>query len=212
MRYFFTIVLTFTSIIVFSQNITQLRTFPAQPTAADTVLVIADLQFNYSSCILDNKYHQINGTTITASTHHCVGIAAAICNTTDTFYLGVLNAGTYNFNLTLSSGRSTSPCSAGIVADDLDTLLFTVQTALGLEDQVLPRFAIFPNPAKDFIELSNAYQQVIKSVRVLNATGALVLEADVKGSNINVSDLTPGIYYLELHHEDGVITEKFVKE
>ena len=95
-------------------------------------------------------------TNITTSTHHCVGIGAAICNSLDKFTLGVLNAGTYSLNLTLSSGKSTSPCLPGIVSDDLDTLLFTVQNTLGIEGQVLPSFTIFQNPAKDVIKLSDA--------------------------------------------------------
>jgi hypothetical protein len=197
---------------VSSQNITQLRTFPVNPTSNDTVLLIADLQFNSSSCLLDTKFHQVNGNSIVASTQHCVGVAQAICNTTDTFSLGLLPTGRYTVDLTLNTGAGPTPCTPGIVPSDSDTLSFVVQTTLGIQDQVLPSFTIYPNPAKDFIVLSEEYQKMVSSLKVFNVAGAVVLESDTPKERINVSQLTPGVYTMELHHKTGVITEKFIKD
>lgn len=195
-----------------AQNITQLRTFPINPTSNDTVLLIADLQFNTTSCDLDTKSHQVNGNSIVANTQHCVGIAQAICNTTDTFILGVLPTGRYTVNLTLNTGGAPVPCTPGIVPSDNDTMSFVVQTILGIQDQVLPSFTIYPNPANDFIVLSDEYQKVVSSLKVFNVAGAVVLESDTPKERIDVSQLTPGVYTMELHHKTGVITEKFIKD
>ena len=196
----------------FSQSIMQLRTFPSNPTTTDTELLIADLSFTSSGCALDNKSHSINGFTIGASTQHCVGVAQAICNTADTFVLGVLNTGKYNVSLTLSSGGSPVPCSPGIVPNDTDTMSFTVQTTLGIEDRVLPSFSIYPNPAKDVIDLSDAYKQIVKSLKVVTVTGAVVFESNNPRESIDVSGFAPGVYYVELYHSTGVLTEKFIKD
>lgn len=212
MKYFITIVLSLIYQLGVSQNITQIRTFPSNPTTIDSVFLIADLQFNSSGCDLDTKSHQINGTSIVASTHHCVGIATAICNTTDTFALGILNAGSYNVILNLTSGGSPAPCTPGIIADDIDTLSFTVTPSLGLEDNVLPSFGVYPNPAKDFITLSDAYQQVVKSLKIFTLTGALVFESNTPKERIDVSKLPPGVYYIELYHNKGILTENFIKD
>ena len=206
------ILLLFTCFSVTSQNITQLRTFPVNPTANDIVLLIADLQFRTSGCVLDTKFHQVNGNSIVASTQHCVGVAQAICNTTDTFVLGVLTPGRYTVNLTLNTGARPTPCTPGIVPSDSDTLSFVVQTTLGIQDQVLPSFTIYPNPAKDFIVLSEEYQKVVSSLKVFNVAGAVVLESETPKERIDVSQLTPGVYTMELHHNAGVITEKFIKD
>lgn len=47
--------LLFITPFAISQNITQLRTYPANPTTNDTVYVLADLQFAYTDCVLNNK-------------------------------------------------------------------------------------------------------------------------------------------------------------
>ena len=195
-----------------AQNITQLRTFPLNPTSNDTVLLIADLQFSSSGCALDTKSHQVNGYSIVASTQHCVGIAQAICNATDTFVLGVLPTGRYTVNLTLNTGAGPIPCTPPGVPSDSDTMSFVVQTTLGIQDQVLPSFTIYPNPAKDFIVLSDEYQKVVSSLKVFNVAGAVVLESETPKKRIDVSQLTPGVYTMELHHKTGVITEKFIKD
>ncbi len=207
-----TIVLLALAITGTAQSITQLRVDPANPTVNDTVLLIADLQFRSSACVLDNKSHTIIGNSIVASTQHCVGIAQAICNTADTFVLGVLNSGRYTVDLTLSSGAGPVPCTPGIAPSDTDTMSFRVQTVLGIKDQVLPSFSLYPNPAKDIIDLSDAYKQMVTSLKVLSATGAIVLESDNPNESIDVSDLAPGVYYVELYHKTGVFTEKFIKD
>ncbi|NOG58025.1 MAG: hypothetical protein HND54_09855 [Bacteroidetes bacterium] len=96
MRNSIILILTFMAQLGLAQNIIQLRIVPVNPTVADSVMLIADLQFSSSACLLDSKSHSVNGNSIVASTHYCIGIAAAICNTIDTFHLGKLNPGNYN--------------------------------------------------------------------------------------------------------------------
>jgi hypothetical protein len=59
---------------------------------------------------------------------------STICNTTDTFKLNPLAVGTYSFDLTLSSGFGSSPCTAGISPDDNDVFTFNVVTSVGIEE------------------------------------------------------------------------------
>ena len=207
-----TVLLVLLSMVSTAQNITQLRTYPANPTTNDTVYVLADLQFAYSACVLDNKNHQINGNSIYAYTQHCMGIAAAICYTTDTFKLGVLTNGNYSFNLTLAHGGGAVPCSPGWAPSDLDTLNFTVQSTLGIEDVVSPSFSVHPNPAQDVIALSEAYHPIATSIKIVSIAGAVVYESKNPKEAIDVSEFAPGVYTMEIYHKTGMVAEKFVKE
>ena len=108
---------------------------PVNPNNTDTVYIYAELLFTSSGCPLDMKSHSVLGNNIVASTQHCLGIAAAICNTTDTFKLNPLAVGTYTFDLTLSSGAGGPPCTAGIVADENDVITFNVVNSVGIEEQ-----------------------------------------------------------------------------
>ena len=116
-------------------SISSLIVAPANPNNTDTVYIYAELLFTSSGCPLDFKSFNILGNNILASTQHCIGIASAICNTTDTFKLNPLLAGTYLFDLTLSSGGGEPPCTAGIVPDDNDIISFSVVNSVGIEEQ-----------------------------------------------------------------------------
>ena len=108
---------------------------PVNPNNTDTVYIYAELLFTSTGCPLDIKSYNIVGNNILASTQHCLGIAAAICNNTDTFKLNPLLVGTYLFDLTLSSGGGGPPCTASIVADDNDVITFNVVNSVGIEEQ-----------------------------------------------------------------------------
>jgi hypothetical protein len=115
-------------------SISSLTISPANPNNTDTVYIYAELSFTSTGCPLDVKSYSIIGNSILASTQHCLGIATAICNTTDTFKLNPLLAGTYLFDLTLSSGSGGPPCTAGIVPSDNDIITFNVAPSVGLEE------------------------------------------------------------------------------
>jgi hypothetical protein len=118
-------------------SILSLTFSPANPTNTDTVSVYAELSFTSSNCPLDMKMFSISGNSIVASTHHCAGALAAICNTVDTFKVSPLATGTYTFNLSLSSGFGGPPCTPGTVIDDDGAITFNViDSSAGMEEQL----------------------------------------------------------------------------
>ena len=116
-------------------SISSLTISPVNPNNTGTLDSSTLRVFTSSGCPLDMKSHSVLGNNIVASTQHCIGIAAAICNTTDTFKINPLAVGTYTFDLTLSSGAGGPPCTAGIVADDNDVITFNVDNSVGIEEQ-----------------------------------------------------------------------------
>lgn len=65
------------------------------------------------------------------------------------------------------------------------------------------KFSIFPNPAKDLINIEGDY----KSIDVLNMLGEVVLSSQYAKS-INVSELTNGIYMLNITTPKGIQSQK----
>ena len=116
-------------------SISSLTISPVNPNNTDTVYIYSELLFTSTGCPLDFKSYNIVGNNVLASTQHCLGFAAAMCNTTDTFKLNPLSVGTYLFDLTVSSGGGGPPCTAGIVADDNDVITFNVVNSVGIEEQ-----------------------------------------------------------------------------
>ena len=131
------IILFYLPMTGFGQTFGSISSFtisPVNPNNTDTVYIYSELLFCCSNCSLDMKSHSVVGNNIEASTQHCLGMLSVICNTTDTFKLNPLAVGTYTFDLTLSSGFGSSPCTAGISPDDNDVFTFNVVSSVGIEE------------------------------------------------------------------------------
>lgn len=68
--------------------------------------------------------------------------------------------------------------------------------------------SIYPNPAKDFVTINAP--STIKSVKVYNTVGQLVIEKSVKeiSTKVSVSDLNTGVYFVTIETEKGTYTQK----
>lgn len=186
---------------------------PPAPTTTDIVKVYVDLMFTSMGCAADNQGHSTAGTTTTAYALHCVGMLSAICNTTDTFNLGMLPAGLHTFNMTLSSGMGGPPCSPGIIPDDNGNTTFTVTTATGIADwQNSNAISIFPNPMNTTTTI-----KVDPSIKIKNAELKIL---DVMGRTVKVisslqnneftferEKLSNGIYFYQLTQENEIIAK-----
>lgn len=83
---------------------------------------------------------------------------------------------------------------------------------LGLEDNLLEKFNIHPNPVRDRLILLNHNGLMADFITIYDISGRKVLKTRVKGKSINVSSLTPGLYLLHIITEAGTFTQKFIKE
>lgn len=184
-----------------AQTILSMRVSPSNPTTNDTVYVLVDLQFTSSSCELSSKSFSTNQNEIIGTAHHCVGIALAICDITDTFLLGKLSAGRHNFDMTLTSGAAPVPCTPGITHSDKDTLAFTVGTPVGLDDiakRDIASLQIVPNPVENVFRLKGEDLKLVKEIVIKSISGAIVFSNKNPESEIDISSLDNGIYWLEV--------------
>lgn len=68
--------------------------------------------------------------------------------------------------------------------------------------------SIYPNPAKDFVTINAP--SAIKTVKVYNTVGQLVIEKSVKevSAKISVNELKSGVYFVTVETEKGTYTQK----
>lgn len=91
--------------------------------------------------------------------------------------------------------------------DSLSYLIEGCLTSIGLEENSLPNFSIFPNPTSDEINLRSS-QSILNSIlQVYSSQGALIKETIISTETpvINIKNLPAGVYYIKL--SNGVITE-----
>jgi hypothetical protein len=182
-----------------AQWINGLSISPSNPTTADSIYAYADCSFTAGGCPPWTMNHSINGSNISANALHCVGMLTVICQYTDTFSLGTLPAGTYTFTFQVDEGHGGPPCTAGIVPGPSASITFTVSVATSVPqisgDNM---FSFAPNPVEDKIMFMNKTKAAMP-VRIFDVTGKTVMEKIISaaGEEISVSDLIPGIYFLE---------------
>lgn len=205
--------LIFSATLFAQSTILGFYTLPASPTTNDVVKVVASLSFTSGGCELSDQGHTTNASRTEAYALHCLGMLTVICPNTDTFLLGTLPAGDHTFVLSLSSGGGPAPCTPGIVIDDTDSITFTVDPGVGIHnpDAKAVDFSVYPNPAASSIVIDCGMRILNCELKIINAIGQVVHQSAINNpqSAIDVSSLSPSLYYLTLQTSEGVAVKKF---
>ncbi|HRE77419.1 MAG TPA: choice-of-anchor J domain-containing protein [Flavobacterium sp.] len=96
----------------------------------------------------------------------------------------------------------------GFAIDD-----FQVTTTLSTQDFFANNLKVYPNPTKDILNLSSS-TTLINSVEVTDLNGRIVKSFNLNGiaqTELNVSDLTSGMYFVSVETDLGIGSTKIVK-
>jgi len=81
---------------------------------------------------------------------------------------------------------------------------------LSVDVNTLDEFKIYPNPVDNIISIG--FNKTIDKVEVYSLIGHLVFEDKPTNNQIDVSNLSKGVYFLKIKSENNYITKKFVKQ
>lgn len=70
---------------------------------------------------------------------------------------------------------------------------------------------LWPNPAQDFLQIDINNEKAVE-FHIINAIG-VVMQQDymTSGNRIDISNLSPGMYFLKVSFEDKMTTQSFLK-
>ena len=108
----------------------------------------------------------------------------------------------------------TSGGPQGANSDQIGVDQFSVDRLLSTPDFFANNFAIHPNPVKEVLTITAKNQTAIESVQLIDSSGRIVNQTNVSSSEttqINVSELNSGVYFVKIQSELGVGTSKFIK-
>lgn len=88
---------------------------------------------------------------------------------------------------------------------------FSVDRTLSTDDFFRNNFAVYPNPVRDVLNVSNLNATEITSISISDINGRVVKELKNSIESINVLDLNSGVYFLKISTVDGVGTTKIIK-
>ena len=91
---------------------------------------------------------------------------------------------------------------------------FSVDRPLSTENFFASNYAVYPNPASNMLNINSKSGAPLKNVQITDLNGRIVktLNAgNVSETQINISDLNSGVYFLKISSDLGVGTTKIVK-
>lgn len=72
-------------------------------------------------------------------------------------------------------------------------------------------FSIFPNPASDKLTIHTS-EQLNSEVQIYTVSGNLISREIIDDGNVNISDLTSGVYIIEVELEGKKLRKQFIKK
>jgi hypothetical protein len=144
--------------------------------------------------------------TIYDATDTQIGFSTADCGNDGTVTFMAPNSGTYKAQINLNA-CGTDNVSKSVWA--------TLDIALGINDNSISKFQIYPNPVTDHvnIDLGNNHQAI--SFSIMNIDGKMVKLVklfDVESTKIDLSNLSSGIYFMEIQTDNVTQVTKLIKQ
>ena len=85
-------------------------------------------------------------------------------------------------------------------------------SALGTVENTIKPIKVYPNPTKSFLTLQTPNNVSLDKVTITDLTGKIVLEQTQNSTQVNVAQLSSGMYILQAFSGTEKMVSKFVKE
>lgn len=85
-------------------------------------------------------------------------------------------------------------------------------TILDVKDYPSQEVIFYPNPVKDILNIKINNDTTINSIQVYDIPGRLVLEKNSNFTQIDISSMARGLFFVRIETEIGVLTKKIIKQ
>lgn len=81
-----------------------------------------------------------------------------------------------------------------------------------INDNDKPVIQIYPNPVKDKLIIENIKNIEIESISLINLNGQIVKQFNSLGTQLDISDISSGLFFLKITYKNGELIEKIMIE
>lgn len=113
-------------------------------------------------------------------------------------------------NLDTTAARIMVKANGNIFFDVSDANFTITKTELSVSDVSKTALQVFPNPAKDVLNVSNVAANA--SYEIFNAAGQLVSKGNTGTGKVAVNKLSKGVYFINVDNNGTTLKAKFIKE
>jgi len=127
------------------------------------------------------------------------------------------DAGEADFLASPNYAATPANAAAGIVKYDNYRIRAVLSDSLLAVDQIATAataFTVFPNPANDVINVSNSNDVNVNKITVTDLNGRVVKQVNYSNTTniqVNVSDLSSGVYMMNIDSDKGSSVQKVIK-
>lgn len=75
-----------------------------------------------------------------------------------------------------------------------------------------PLIQIYPNPARNIVVIENKKNINILSISITTITGQIINQFDPEKTQLNISEIASGTYFLRISHKKGEVVKKIIIE
>jgi len=123
----------------------------------------------------------------------------------------------YTYNLDAYAGQNVY-ISLNCISNDQFALLIddykVTAATLSTSDFFATNFSVYPNPSTGLVNLASKNNTAINTIQITDLNGRVVRNINTKGvseTQINISDLTAGMYFLNVQTDSGSGTTKIIR-
>ncbi len=172
---------------------------------------IADINIENDSTITNTQSIEVSAINLSGNIYDMCGFLWNTSDTTKdiTFDGSQYGIGTHKLYVNVTNKQTSQGCTTS------DTVTVIVINGDGIDNNKLSHIVIYPNPAKDFIVISTDNIKGNFTISILNVKGEKVYQSNIdefKNNKhiINTSDLSEGIYILQINTNNKVYTNKII--
>lgn len=182
---------------------------PQFPTSSDVIKIITKIITANQGIVVDQTTFSMTQSPNEINIRGCYwnGMLPATQDFIDTLVIGQLPSGTYaiKHKAYMSSGQQV--CHK--TDSNLVTLNFSVSTLTGIEKQSIGELAVFPNPASDKIFMNS---DDFSKAMIYSCEGRLLKIIELQNkTEIDILDLSQGLYFISFSNSEQKETVKFIK-
>lgn len=134
-----------------------------------------------------------------------------ISNNGDPVIQTIYNITHPELKVTSSSVFGNTAIFAGALGNGEYCFYLRVDFSTGVVETVLPDINIYPNPSKDWIKIDGISE--VSDVQIFDITGKLILQQEYQvDDRIDISNLTVGMYILNIRNSEGEFSQKIIKQ
>ena len=98
-----------------------------------------------------------------------------------------------------------------LAVGETEDYTINIVSNLSLDDFNQDQFSIYPNPSQNVVNIESKNNLIIESVKIVDLSGKLIIEKTQNTNQVDIVNLSNGVYIVEVASEGRIYKKKLIK-